>query len=150
MNNVSLVGRISRDLEAKPFVNQSGTQYVLRSAVAVERDYTSKDGKRPVDFIPFEIWVNENSYNKFYGPYVIKGSLVSLSGALKVDSWKDEAGNNRSALKFDCKKLNLLASPKNSGQNKEAFAGNVAGGFEPSEHLNANEFTAINDDDIPF
>lgn len=111
MNQVTLIGRICRDVEAK----QIGKSYVLKTAVAVDREFSGKDGNKETDFIDIEVWVPETSYAKYHQKYTLKGALISLQGSIKVDTYKNKDGENRKSIRVSSQnKLNVLRGPKNS------------------------------------
>ncbi|TQY38131.1 single-stranded DNA-binding protein, partial [Clostridioides difficile] len=53
MNQVVLVGRLTRDPELK-YIPGTGTA-VASFTIAVDRNYINKEGKRDTDFIPIEV-----------------------------------------------------------------------------------------------
>ena len=53
MNNVVLVGRLTKDPELR-YIPGSGTA-VASSTIAIDRDYQKKDGSKETDFIPIEV-----------------------------------------------------------------------------------------------
>ena len=132
MNHVVLVGRLTRNPELK-YIQGSGTS-VANFAIAVDREFVGKDGKKEVDFIDIQVWGKsaENCAN-----YIGKGSLVAIQGSIRVDSYQDQDGNNRKITRVNANRVQFLDSKKD---RKEA---NIIpdGQFE--------NFT-VEDDDIPF
>ena len=53
MNNVVLVGRLTKDPELR-YIPGSGTP-VATFTLAIDRDYKNRDGSTTTDFIPVEI-----------------------------------------------------------------------------------------------
>lgn len=139
MNQVVLVGRLTRDPELK-YLPGNGTA-VANFAVAVDREY-SKDGKKETDFIDIQVWGKsaENCAN-----YLGKGSLAAIQGSIRVDSYQNQNGENRKSTKINATRVQFLDS-KNKTSNKDNNQGLQ---FEP-EGLDAQGFQAIDDDDIPF
>ena len=84
MNRITLVGRVTRDLELKQ--TKSGKS-VCDFGIAVDRD------KDSADFINIQVWngVAENLV-KYQG----KGSLISVDGSLRVDNYTKEDGTKAS------------------------------------------------------
>ena len=132
MNNVVLVGRLTRDVELK-YIQGSGTA-VANFAIAVDREFTGKDGKKEVDFIDIQVWGKsaENCCN-----YIGKGSLVAIQGAIRVDSYQDQDGNNRKITRVNANRVQFLDSKKDKKED------NVV----PDSQF--ENFT-VEDDDIPF
>ena len=134
MNNVVLVGRLTRDPELK-YIPGSGTA-VSNFAIAVDREFTGKDGKKETDFIDIQVWGKsaENCAN-----YIGKGSLVAIQGSIRVDSYQDQEGNNRKITKVNANRVQFLDSKKDKQEN------NAISGFEPQG------FQQVDDtDEIPF
>ena len=132
MNQVILIGRLTRDPELR-YIAGSGTP-VAQFGIAVDREFAGKDGKKETDFIDIQVWGKsaENCAN-----YIGKGSLVGIQGSLRIDNYKNEAGENRKATRVNANRVQFLDSKKD---RKEA---NIIpdGQFE--------NFT-VEDDDIPF
>lgn len=140
MNNVVLVGRLTRDPELR-YIPGSGTA-ISQFAIAVDREFTGKDGKKETDFIDIQVWgkMAENCAN-----YIAKGSLVAIQGSIRIESYQNQAGEKRKATKINASRVQFLDSKKNNGANEPKF--------EPSfsaEGLDPQGFEVINDNDIPF
>ena len=134
MNNVVLVGRLTRDMELK-YIPGSGTP-VANFAIAVDREFTGKDGKKETDFIDIQVWGKsaENCAN-----YIVKGSLVAIQGSIRVDSYQDQEGNNRKITRVNANRVQFLDSKKDN-QDKNIVPD---GQFQ--------NFQEVDDtDDIPF
>ena len=134
MNNVVLVGRLTRDMELK-YIPGSGTP-VANFAIAVDREFTGKDGKKETDFIDIQVWGKsaENCAN-----YIGKGSLVAIQGAIRVDSYQDQEGNNRKTTRVNANRVQFLDSKKDKQESNIAPMGQF------------QNFQQVDDtDDIPF
>lgn len=143
MNQVVLVGRLTRDPELRQI--QGGSTSVANFSLAIDRDYTSKDGNKQTDFIDIEVW-NKAAENcvKFIG----KGSLVGVIGSIRVDNYENTQGEKRRITKVRANSVQFLESRK----NKDGMNGNepqFQPNFNPSV-LDVNGFQAIDDDDVPF
>jgi len=136
MNQVILVGRLTRDPELR-YIAGSGTP-VANFAIAVDREFTGKDGKKETDFIDIQVWGKsaENCAN-----YIVKGSLVAIQGSLRIDNYKNELGENRKYTRVNANRVQFLDNRKNNNEFKNDF---VPVGINPEG------FEAINDPDIPF
>ena len=135
MNQVILIGRLTRDPELR-YIAGSGTP-VAQFGIAVDREFAGKDGKKETDFIDIQVWGKsaENCAN-----FIGKGSLVGIQGSLRVDNYKNEAGENRRVTRVNANRVQFLDSRKNNSQGQQ---------FEPTG-LDPNGWDAINDSDIPF
>ncbi|MGX8128454.1 single-stranded DNA-binding protein [Clostridioides difficile] len=138
MNKVCLVGRLTKDPELK-YIPGSGTA-VATFIIAIDRDYTKKDGTKETDFIPIEVMGKSAEYCT---NYISKGNLVSIVGSIRVDKYETQEGEKKTFTKVNTKLVKQL-TPKNkvAGEDKEYE-------FEP-EGLDPQGFQAIEDNDIPF
>lgn len=87
MNQVVLVGRLTRDPELK-YIPGTGTA-VASFTIAVDRNYINKEGKRDTDFIPIEVIGKSAEY---CANYITKGKLVALEGNIRVDNYQTQSG----------------------------------------------------------
>lgn len=102
INVVTLVGRVGTDPEVKYF--ESGT-VVCNLTLAVKRR-SSRDDKP--DWFNLELW---GKTAEIAANYVRKGSLIGVSGAIKLDHWQDRAtGAARSKPVVRVDRLDLLGS----------------------------------------
>lgn len=136
MNNISLVGRLTRDPEIKilPGSGLSKTTF----SVAVDRNYKTKDGNKVTDFIPIEVL---GKVAEFCANYLNKGRLVSIQGSVYVDRYADQEGNNKTFTKVHANTVQALDSGKDKTNSEPQY--------EP-QGLDPQGFQAIDDDDIPF
>ena len=137
MNHVVLVGRLTRDPELR-YIAGNGTP-VANFTIAIDREFTTKEGKKETDFIDIQVWGKsaENCAN-----YIGKGSLVGIQGSIRVEKYEKD-GEKRTFTKINANKVQFLESKKDKQGN--SFTPN----FNPTG-LNANDFEAITDNDIPF
>ena len=112
MNNVVLVGRLTRDPELK-YIPGSGAA-VANFAIAVDREFTGKDGKKEVDFIDIQVW-SKSAEN--CATYIGKGSLVAIQGSIRVDNYQDQEGNNRKMTRVNANRVQFLDSKKDKQSN---------------------------------
>lgn len=128
MNNVVLVGRLTKDPELK-YIPGSGTA-VATFSIAVDRDYKGKDGKKETDFIPIEV-IGKSA--EFCANYIQKGRLVAINGSIKIDNYKTQSGEKRSFTKVITISVRPLDSNKKESNNPTDIS-----------------FQEVADDDIPF
>ena len=106
INVVTLVGRVGTDPEVKYF--ESGT--VKCNLTLAVRRRTSRDDKP--DWFNLELW---GKTAEIAANYVRKGSLIGVSGALKLDHWQDRAtGTPRSKPLIKVDNLDLLGSKRDN------------------------------------
>ena len=137
INNCTLVGRLVRDIELR-YIPGNGTP-VGNFTIAVDREFTTKDGKKETDFIDIQVWGKsaENCSN-----YIGKGSLVAVQGSIRVEKYEKD-GERRTFTKINANKVQFLESKKDKQDNSFTPSFNPAG-------LDANDFEAITDNDMPF
>lgn len=134
MNTVVLIGRLTKDVELRYLAN-TGTP-VASFTLAVDRNFKNKNGEKETDFIYIQYMgkVAEN-----LAKYVSKGSLVAIEGSLRIDNYKNEAGENKSFTKVMGRNIQFL-NTKNT-ENTEQFV--------PPQGLGSFQET-YDDDEIPF
>ena len=103
-NKVTLVGRISTDLELR--YTGSNKAY-CRLNLAVNR---MNEG---TDFIPVTVWGKpaENLVQ-----YQNKGSLILVDGSISMSNYTDKDGNNRTSFEVMTSNVQFLGSKKTSDE----------------------------------
>ena len=150
MNHVVLIGRLTKDPELR-YIPGTGTP-VATFTLAIDREYTKKDGTKETDFIPVEV-IGKSA--EICANYISKGRLVAVQGNLRVDRYQTQSGENRTFTKVSSRSVQALDSNRGKSENPyvESHQGSQAGfepSFEPTQGLDPNGFQAIDDDDIPF
>lgn len=87
-NNVTMMGRISTDLELKITPN---ALKVCSFRIAVERQYQAKGEERKVDFFNVVAWRN---IAEFITKWFEKGSMIMIIGEMQTRPYTDKNGNN--------------------------------------------------------
>jgi len=111
-NRVIMVGNLTRDPEFKQL--NSG-QNVCRLSLASSRQYKNRQTNNVVQevcYIDVDVWGSQADVAR---QYLQKGRPVLIEGRLKLDTWKDDAGQNRSKHSITADRLVLLGS-NNSGE----------------------------------
>lgn len=87
INNVVLVGRLTKDPELK--YTQGGIA-VTRFTLAVNRSFANQQGQREADFVNCVTWRKqaENTAN-----YLRKGSLAGIEGRIQTSNFEGKDGN---------------------------------------------------------
>ena len=88
VNNVVLIGNITRDPEMKTTLNN---QFITTLGLATNRDWMTKDGRKQQssEFHEVVCWGRLAEIAK---QYLTKGKLVYISGYLKTRSWDNAQG----------------------------------------------------------
>ena len=92
MNNLTLIGRITKDPEIR---YSAGAQPVAFGSytIAVDRP-KRRDAESITDFIYCKVVGNPA---EFAEKYLKKGMKIAIVGRVQVDNYKDQNGNNRSS-----------------------------------------------------
>ncbi len=125
MNKVLLVGRLTRDPELR--TTQSGIA-VARFTIAVNQNFTNRNGERGTDFINCVVWERQAAN---IAKYCHKGSLVSAEGRITTRSYDAQDGTKRYVTEVTCENVNFLSS-KNENSNYTPDVPDYAGGSTPS------------------
>lgn len=88
-NHCILEGNLARNPEIK--TNTDGSRRVLVT-LAVNRDYKSKDGEYPVDYLSCEAYYGKNAKGNGVFDRVVAGSRIILIGELRSAMWTDAEG----------------------------------------------------------
>ncbi len=170
INNVVLVGRTTKDIELSHTSN--GKAYA-RFTLAVNRGFKDNQGNQQADFIRIVAW-GKQAEN--VAKYVLKGSLIGVTGRIETGSY-DDNGTTRyttdvvaNQITFlETKKSQLEAGvnhvdPHNNGYptsynhdfSNPNFNPNVGNPNNPFQTATAmvgqsnKPLITINDDDLPF
>ena len=137
MNKVTLIGRITKDLELK-HIGEKNTANV-KFNLAVDN---YENGQKGADFIPVTVWGKQaENLCKYRG----KGSQIAVNGALKIRSY-DKDGVKKyvtEVLADGFNGIEFLSTGNNAGGSNSG-TNNNQGGFD-------EDFgTPIDDGDMPF
>lgn len=161
MNNVSLVGRLTKDPELRTVSTGNTT---CSFTVAVNRQFTSANGERETDFINCVIW-GKQAEN--LAKFCTKGSQIGVTGRIQTRNYDGQDGRKVYVTEVVANNITFLSS-KNSGDTNSFVPSN--NGMEPSfedipkSNVNGVETTdltedpfkdfgsevVLSDDDLPF
>ena len=144
INNVVLVGRLTRDPELK--TTTSGTS-ICSFTVAVDNRQRNADGTRTASFIPCTAFQQSaDNMSKF----LKKGSLVGIVGRLNQRSYLNKDNIKVTVIEVLCDNVQFL-EPKGEGRANEndnsGFESDVQASQDESKNLDALD---LPDDDLPF
>lgn len=163
INNVVLVGRMTRDAELR---YTPSNQAVATFTLAVNRNFKNQNGEREADFINVVIWRQqaENLAN-----WAKKGALIGVTGRIQTRSYDNQQGQRVYVTEVVAESFQLLESrTAREGQNSGYASGNsFVGGNEynspyqaPSQStpnfardespFGTSNPMEISDDDLPF
>lgn len=114
MNNVSLVGRLTRPIEVH-YTQGDNPLAMCNLNVAVDRKF-KKDGQPTADFINCKVF---GKTAEFIGKYFDKGSRIGLTGSIQTGSYKNKDGNTVYTTDVIVDNVEFVESkPTNNGKNE--------------------------------
>ena len=137
INNVVLVGRMTRDAELR-YTPQN--QAVATFTLAVNRNFKNQSGEREADFINVVIWRQqaENLAN-----WAKKGALIGITGRIQTRNYDNQQGQRVYVTEVVADNFQLLES-----RNKAANQSNMDEQMPPAS--GNSQPMDISDDDLPF
>lgn len=147
MNVAILIGRLTKDPELR-YIPSTG-KAVATFAIAVDRPFTNKDGQKQVDFFNIVVWgkIAENCAN-----YLAKGRRVGIKGPIQNRSYDTQSGEKRYITEIVADTVQFLEKSQVQtpiSDFNQGFSNNDSDSFNPSGFGN-DEYTPVNDDDVPF
>lgn len=150
-NKVLLMGNLTRDVELK---YTPSNMAVANIGLAINRRYKGRDGelKEETTFVDCEAWgYTAENMAKFFS----KGRPVFIEGRLKLDTWQDKDGSNRSKLKVVIEAFEFVDS--RTGGDGGGGSRSSGGGSRPQGAYSGTPAAAsstthepLPEDDIPF
>ncbi|MBC1563647.1 single-stranded DNA-binding protein [Listeria booriae] len=149
INTIVVVGRLTKDPVIR-YTPKSGAA-VCTFTLAVNRDFTNKDGEREADFINIVAWkkTGENAAN-----FLKKGSLVGIHGRLQTRNYEGDNGRRVYVAEVIAERIQYF-------DKREVQGGQAAGTFPsdndaPREQAYTNNYAdvgvpiEISEADLPF
>ncbi|MDR1522136.1 MAG: single-stranded DNA-binding protein [Streptococcaceae bacterium] len=168
INNVVLVGRLTRDPELR-YTNNNVANVAF--TLAVNRTFTNQQGQREADFINIVIW---RKSAEVLSQYAKKGMLLGIVGRIQTRNYENQQGQRVYVTEVVADNFQLLESRKISEQrvnNQSSFNGEQnsqmnslsSNSEQANQNLPFSEFSNknnanlfgdasidISDDDLPF
>ncbi len=149
VNNVVLVGRITKDPEVKKLGD--GTSSVCNFTLAVNRNFKNSQGDYDADFINCVVF---NQVADLMERYVFKGHLLAVQGRIQTRNYDGNDGRKVYVTEVVANNVSFLESKRSSEENRssnyEASTnqdfGNIANNTFEAADIDMN----IDDDDLPF
>lgn len=167
INNVVLVGRMTRDAELR---YTTSNQAVATFTLAVNRNFKNQNGEREADFINCVIWRQqaENLTN-----WAKKGTLIGVIGRIQTRNYENQQGQRVYVTEVIADNFQILESraaregqssqTSNGYDNSSSFVGaSNSGSFSAQNSQQTPNFgrdespfgnsnpVDISDDDLPF
>lgn len=143
MNNISLIGRLTRDPEVETTRNN---KVKAKFTLAVDRGISKAEkekGYQATDFIPCEVY---GSVAETVSMYAKKGLQIGVEGKMQIDQWKNNQGENVSYAKVLVSRIQLLQYSNN--QNNQNNGGNYYNNVntQRSSYNGLNQYNIANND----
>ena len=150
MNNVCLVGRLTRDPELR--TTNTGISTSTFSLAVDGRP--SANGEPHTDFINIVVWRNQAEN---VCKYCTKGSMVAVIGRITSRSYDAQDGTKRYVTEVVADNVRFLSSKGNSADNSVNYNMNNAGessstlaNLEEDPFKDFGSEVVLSDDDLPF
>lgn len=162
VNQVVLVGRITRDLELRT----NGNTSFLNFSLAVNRTFKNQSGEYEADFINC-IAFNQTAQRMC--DFLAKGSLVSVVGRIQTRNYENQAGQRVYITEVIASNVSFLESKRTGGNdsyngggsvspqdfvNNSSANSNINSTYNNTQNSNAFNVAdmedVIDNDDLPF
>ena len=150
INNVTLVGRLTRDPELR---FTSNGQAVATFNLAVNRNFTNASGEREADFVNCVIW---RKPAETLANYAKRGTLIGVVGRIQTRNYENQQGQKVFVTEVVCDNFQLLERRDASeSQTNNNVSNQESQSFNQNNKANNDMFDGssqidINDDDLPF
>jgi single-strand DNA-binding protein len=119
INNVTLVGRLTRDPELRTTTTGKN---VCSFSIAVTKRFKPTDGSADADFFNIVAWNKDADY---VTNYLQKGRLVGVEGRLQSRKYKANDGGDREVVEVVAEHVQGLDRPAGATDAKVAVAAGV-------------------------
>ena len=161
INNVTLVGRLTKDPDLRYTSNGTG---VATFTLAINRNFTNQAGEREADFVQCVIW---RKPAETLANYARKGTLLGVTGRIQTRSYDNQQGQRVYVTEVVAENFQLLESKATSEQrqstqasqptqqaNRQNYNDPVSSGFPNDGDMPVGAPPGatldISDDDLPF
>jgi len=151
LNQVTLIGRLTRDPECRTFANGGK---VANFGLAINERQKSASG----EWVDAALFLDVSAFNRgdkgtlanIVEQYCRKGGLICVVGKLTEDKWEDKTtGQKRSKIKIVADTIQLLGS-KADGEQREGPPQDKYQQQQQEEQTAAPESQSNNEEIIPF
>lgn len=137
INNVSLTGRITKDLIPRSTKNG---KTVIGFTLAVDRRFKGQNGERQADFIQVQAW---GKTAEILCQYAGKRSLIGVEGRIQTRNYENNQGQRVYVTEVVAENVSFLDSKKDNSQNQQ-------GGYQQSNVYQDNYQQQPFNNDVPF
>ena len=137
INNVVLVGRLTRDPELRYTPSNVA---VATFSLAVNRNFKNQAGDREADFISCIMW-RQQAEN--FANWCKKGNLVGITGRIQTRSYDNQQGQRVYVTEVVAESFKTLEKKDNTA-NQSSMGNQMPASYGQGEPMD------ISDDDLPF
>ena len=163
LNKVMLIGNVGIDPEVRYLENSQNK--VARMRLATTERYTDRSGepRENTEWHTITCWRRQADLVE---KYVKKGSQIYVEGRLQTREWTDNSGAKRTSTEVVADNIQLLGrrsdnpapqtapvdsnTPAGPGGYQAPYQPNVATPSSTVTPVNAQDFNAAGEDDLPF
>ena len=143
MNNINLIGRLTKDPEVK--LTQSSTKY-CRFCIAVD-GIKDREGNIPADFIDCIAW---SKAAELVYKYFRKGSRIGINGRLHTTIYESDGGEKRKFCEVVVNSIDFLDPKKNESADTGAESAPTQVREDPPTAKNEKIQPVDSELDLPF
>lgn len=137
INNVVLVGRLTRDPELRYTPSNVA---VATFSLAVNRNFKNQAGDYEADFISCIMW-RQQAEN--FANWLKKGALVGITGRIQTRSYDNQQGQRVYVTEVVAESFQILEK-KDNAANNASIENQIPPSFEKTNPMD------ISDDNLPF
>lgn len=154
MNNVVLIGRLTRDPELRTVNGQNGPLSTCNFTIAVTKLTTNQNGERDADFINCVAW-GKQAENLC--KYCSKGSQIAVQGRIQTRNYQNKDGVTVYVTEVSATTVTFLGSKNSNGNtgmdfpqlnNNISHAATTDITEDPFKDFGSE--VVLSDDDLPF
>lgn len=145
INNVSLTGRITKDLEQR---NTNSGKAFVNFTLAVDRRFKDQNGERQADFIQIQAW---GKTAEILCKYAGKGSLIGVEGRIQTRNYENNQGQRVYVTEVVAENITFLDSKKNNQSQQGSYQ--QSNGYQNDNYQQPFDGAMPFDngaDDVPF
>ncbi len=132
INQCNFIGRLGRDPEIR--YTQSGKAVASFSIACSEK----RGGEESTEWVNIVAW---EKLAEICGQYLVKGSLVFISGRMQTRKWQDKDVGTRYTTEIVAREMKMLSARSDVGGGHGGGQGQGGSGQEPPP---------MGDDSVPF
>lgn len=145
INNVTLVGRLTKDVELKYTPSSVAN---VSFTLAVNRTFKNANGEREADFINCVIW-RQSAEN--FANWAKKGALIGITGRIQTRNYENQQGQRVYVTEVIAENFQMLESRnQQQGQRQAQPQQAKQQQAKQPDPFSGGTPMSLNDDDLPF